>query len=89
VTPQPQHIDAALDALDWMPPERIAALRGAMVSMIEDAARSTWLRGLATRDRFPSTTTDWDPVHVAILYVLWVTSDTYLERQMRRSHHVH
>lgn len=71
--PTERDIAQALDLLDWIPLPQVLAIRYEVSRTIRAAPRP---------GRQGAATLDWDPLERAMLYVLWVTSDEYLERQM-------
>lgn len=79
--PSQADIDAALDVLDWIPLEHIAAMRVAMSASMRAAVTRRSL-GIAPE----AGAAEWPPVERAMLYILWRTSDEVLESQMPSIH---
>jgi S-adenosylmethionine:diacylglycerol 3-amino-3-carboxypropyl transferase len=61
---------AALDVLDWLTDEQIAAMRSSL---------SRSLRGAARGSSSARPEVEWSPIQRALLFVLWSTSTEVLE----------
>jgi hypothetical protein len=79
-TPTPAEIDAALDVLDWMDWETVVRLRAEVTNLIRKVGSPARGDG-GGRAGTPIT---WEPIEVALLWILFRTSDEYLEQHVRR-----
>lgn len=79
MTPSPEEIDEAFDLLDWIPLPRIVRMRAALSSVIQQCVQAKVFGG-PTSGSAPEA---WPRDALAILYVLWVTSNEFLAQQMR------
>lgn len=84
--PTQAEIDDALDQLDWIDLPTILQLR----QMVSDLIRKSVTKNDgATAAGSPLAPMEWTRQQIAILYVLFVSSDEYLERAMRRETSTH
>jgi hypothetical protein len=77
--PSDVDIGRALDVLDWLTDEELTPLRQAVDRTIR--AATTRREAAGATDATP--TVAWSPIEVAILWVLWATSDAVLESLWR------
>jgi hypothetical protein len=79
-------IDDALDQLDWIDLPTILQLRQMVSDLIRKSVTKNDDTTAAGSGLGPM---EWTRQQIAILYVLFVSSDEYLERAMRRETSTH
>jgi hypothetical protein len=73
--PPETDIDEALDALDWMPLPVVEEMRYTLSKAMRSSAQTR--ASHAERQA-----TEWTPIQLALLYILYITSDEHLAAQM-------
>jgi hypothetical protein len=73
--PPQQDIDEALDALDWMPLPVVEEMRYTLSRSMRSAAQ-------ARAGHVERQTAEWTPLQLALLYVLYTTSDEVMAVQI-------
>ena len=83
MTPSQADIAAALHILDWLYAGQIAKMRAAVSSMIRAAIAAAVTHGGPGLGG--ETARPWDPIERTLVYVLWISSDEYLEQRVREA----
>jgi hypothetical protein len=71
-------VDRALELLDQMPEHHVAALRE-RIAVLDAGVRA----GRHAGDNPITTSTGWEPVAAAMVFILWTTTEASLARSLR------